>query len=652
MSKAKVKLPAKHQPKQQKIQPPPARSRASLWFMLAIIVLGLVCFVPGLKNELTNWDDTVYVKENPLVKSLDKETVSAMFSRSHPVSLNYHPITILSLAMNYSSSGLEAKGYILTNIIIHILTSLLLFIFVRMLTRGREWIAGITALLFAIHPMHVESVVWVSERKDVLYVFFFIAGLIAYMRYLDTRKILFITAAFILFVLSCLSKAMAVVFPVILLLIDFYYDRKISLKSLLEKIPFLAVSAVLGLLAVQIQSREAINAFSTFTFVQRVDFASYGFVVYIAKLFVPVHLSAFYPYPLTDAHGDIPGFFHIMPVLMLAVLATPFIVYRKNKEPGKVLIFGIGFYLITVALVLQFISVGSAIMADRYSYLSYVGLFFIIGWLIDHYFIEKKSIAPALAIIVIAAGVFTYACRERVKVWKNSETLWTDVIEKYPMRVPTSYKNRSLYYIDHNLTDKAFNDLITMTKLPEKDAGGYNNLGNVYSMRQQYKEAINAYTEALKINNRIFDAHLNRGITYSILKEYDKAFTDFAEAEKIDPNSPKLYPNRAYTYFTVNKFEQAIKDYDRAIPYNPEDANLYFYRGLSHFNLKHTNEAIADFNKAIELKPDFSAAYYNLSVVYNNMGDVTKAYENAKKAKEHGFAVEDNYVEMLRSRIK
>jgi tetratricopeptide (TPR) repeat protein len=651
MSKAKPK-PVKAQVKQAKSTATsgPDTKRLSVYFMIAIVVVTWICFAPGLKNELTNWDDPVYVTDNALIKDLNKETVKTLFAPSTAVSLNYHPLTMLTLAMNYSSSGLEAKGYILTNIVIHIITSLLLFVFIRMLTRGRVWIAGVVSLLFAIHPMHVESVVWVSERKDVLYVFFFVAGLITYMRYLDTKRIVFIIVTLLLFLLSCLSKAMAVVFPVALLLIDFYYDRKINVKNILEKIPFFIISVVIGYKAVSIQSTEAINEFSTFTLWERIMFASYGFVMYIAKLFAPLRLSAFYPYPHLDETGDIPGYYALMPVILIAVLAAPFLIYRRNKELGKVLIFGIGFYLIAVALVLQFISVGSAIMAERYTYLSYIGLFFILAWLIDKYLVEKRNSTMAMIITFVAVGFFAFLCRERVKVWKNSETLWTDVINKYPVQVPTAYKNRSLWYIDHQQVDKAYNDLMIMTKLPQKDPGGFNNLGNIYSMRQEYEKALEAYTAALKLDNRIFDAHLNRAITYSMLKQYDNAFKGFAEAEKLNANSPKLYQNRAYTYFSVGKYEESIRDYDRSIAYEPQNSNFYFYRGLAKFNLAKYPDAIADFEKATSFNPKFSEAYHNMSVAYNRLDNAAQAYQAELKAQSLGFATDAAYLEQLKKK--
>lgn len=636
------------QPKLQATAHQPGIKNLSAWLMIAIVIISGICFSPALKHELTNWDDPVYVTENPLIRSLDADSVKTLFNPSASVSLNYHPVTMLTLAMNYSSSGLDAKGYILTNIVIHILGSLLVFIFIRMLTRGRVWIAGIVALLFAVHPMHVESVVWVSERKDVLYVFFFMAGLISYLKYLDTKKLLYIVAALLLFVLSCLSKAMAVVFPLILLLLDYYLARKITLKAILEKAPFFIISLLIGIHAAKIQATGAISGLDTFSLWERIVFASYGFVNYIAKLFAPVNLSAFYPYEYNKETGELLGYYNIMPLLALVVPALLIICYKKNRELFKVVLFGIGFYFIAVALVLQFISVGNAVMADRYTYLSYIGLFFILGWLADKHLIEKRKTVPAIVLVAASTIILAALCRERVKVWESSGTLWTDVIEKYPHQAPVAYKNRSLWYLDQQQVDKAYNDLIVMSQLPHKDPTGYNNLGNIYGMRQEHAKALEAYNQALKLDSTIFDAHLNSGITYSILKQYDNAVAAFQKAERLDPNSPKLFANRGHTYFAMGKYEQAIKDYDKAIMYDQRDPMLYFYRGLAKFNLAKHAEANADFEAATRLNPSFADAYHNLSITNKLMGNVAQAYQAELKAKSLGFNSDPAYLEGLR----
>ena len=268
-----------------------------------IIIVTYFVFSPSLQNDFTNWDDPTYVTDNPLVVN-NAVPVKEIFKT--PVSLNYHPVTILSLAWNYQNGKLNPKGYHEENVIFHLLNTLLVFLFIFLLTRRNLLMAAIVALFFGIHPMHVESVSWVSERKDVLYVFFFLAGLITYLRFLDTKRILWYILTLLLFVLSCLSKGMAVVFPVIMLLIDYLRNDKLQLKIIFNKIPFFVLSLVFGVISFRIQSGGAIADMQVFTIFQRMMFASYGAIMYVVKFFAPVNLSAFYPYPTLDRNGNIP----------------------------------------------------------------------------------------------------------------------------------------------------------------------------------------------------------------------------------------------------------------------------------------------------------------------------------------------------------
>ena len=232
-----------------------AGSNWKQWVVFAALaIVTFAAFYPSLKCEFTNWDDGTYVTENPMIWKLDGKAIKEIFTT--PVSLNYHPLTMLSLAIDYKFAKLDPYLYHLVNVLIHILNALLLFIFMRLFVRGYNQradkdafrpdpfnIALIVSAFFAIHPMRVESVTWVAERKDVLYVFFFFLSCIFYLRYLDNKKIALVIWCFVFFVCSCLSKGMGVVLPVILVLIDWFYGETGTIKQLfqsaLKKAPFL-----------------------------------------------------------------------------------------------------------------------------------------------------------------------------------------------------------------------------------------------------------------------------------------------------------------------------------------------------------------------------------------------------------------------------
>src|ERR1035437_3533456 len=300
---------------------------------------------------------------------------------------------------------------------------------------------------------------------------------------------------------------MGVVLPVVLVLIDWFYGKAKTLKqifqSVIKKTHFFVVSVVFGVVAFEIQSHGAIAAMGTFTLFQRLTFGCYGFIMYIYKLVIPINLSAFYPYPFTDAQGNIPTIYYASPFIVFGIAIVVFFILRKNETFGKVIVFGFAFYFITVALVLQFLSVGSVIMADRYAYASYTGIFFIIGFSFEYvrkYF--SSSISTLFAGVLFASAVyFSYLTHERAKVWTNAETLWTDAMNQFPF-IEIAYENRGIYYKDHNELDKMQKDYeiitgIDQSKIKLAPTGNekiWSNLGNLYGLQQKFDKSLDAYS--------------------------------------------------------------------------------------------------------------------------------------------------------------
>ena len=253
-----------------------------LFLLAAVITITFILLVPALHNSFTNWDDKDYTTDSQHIKALSGENIKFMFS--NPIAVNYHPLTILSLALNYKFSVLEPFSYYLVNILLHLLNTLLTYFFVLLLLDKNKTAALFAAAIFAVHPMHVESVAWIAERKDVLYTFFYLSGLIAYLLYVDRRIWKYLALAFLLFVPSALSKPAAVVFPLVLFLIDFLRHRKLTVLSFVEKIPFFIISVWIGVATLKAQSGIAIADITNYTILQKLFFVSYGFFIYIFKL--------------------------------------------------------------------------------------------------------------------------------------------------------------------------------------------------------------------------------------------------------------------------------------------------------------------------------------------------------------------------------
>lgn len=638
------------------------------WITLALLaVLTFVVFYPSLRCEFTNWDDGTYVTENPMIWKLDGKAIKEIFTK--PVSLNYHPLTMLSLAIDYKFSKLDAYRYHLVNVLWHILNVLLLFIFTQRFVQGLNqrniggfkpdsfYVALITSALWAIHPMRVESVTWVAERKDVMYVFFFFLSMLYYLRWIDTKKIPAAILCFLFFICSCLSKGMGVVLPIVLVLIDWFYGDARTIKefgkSILTKTHFFLAALVFGVIAFKIQSQGAIAAMETFTLFQRLTFGCYGFIMYIYKLILPVNLSAFYPYPFTDAAGNIPTIYYASPFIVLAIAIAIIVLMLKTDFAGKVLAYGFSFYFITIVLVLQFLSVGSVIMADRYSYLSYVGLLFIVGYFYEY---VKKFFAGTAdklfsAALIGVVAICSYLTFERTKVWTNAETLWTDAMSQYPF-IEIAYENRGIYYKDHNELDKMLKDYEFVTdKLHSKNEKIWSNLGNLYGLQQKFDKSLAAYSKAIKYNPHNASTYLNRAITFSMMGQYSNSLPDFDKAIELDPNVALTYKNRAYTLLQLGQFDKSISDYDRAIQLYSYDTLSYLNRGISKFNAKKYSDAIMDFNTFIGMKPNSPQAFYNISISYKNMGNYPEALKNALKAQQLGQQITPEYMNELKSKV-
>ena len=399
------------------------------WIVPFILIATFLAFIPALKAGFVNWDDGEYVLDNLLIRDFSKINLIL----TTPVQGNYHPLTMISLALNYSISGTEAWSYHLLNLLLHLVNCFLVFRLVLMLSKKNIVIAFTTAILFGIHPMHVESVAWVAERKDVLYGLFFLAGLIFYTKYADTGSKKQYGFALFFFMLSLLSKPAAVIFPFVLFCVDLLRNRKLSFRTIAEKIPYFIFSLIIGVITISAQKDAEATGLEVFSLGTKFLFGFYGILMYFVKMILPVNLSPFYPLPTMNESLN---FAYYLAPLFFAALIVLFIYSLQKIRP---LAFGILFYLVNLLLVLQVFSVGSAIMADRYTYIPYFGLFYCIGWLIDRYTKSKLSKANFILIpLTFLLGILTY---RQASVWKDGASLWDHAIKTNPSS--KAYTNRA-----------------------------------------------------------------------------------------------------------------------------------------------------------------------------------------------------------------
>jgi tetratricopeptide (TPR) repeat protein len=606
-----------------------ATSQSKTWINNAFVWVVLlaawvfIAYSPALDNQFVDWDDPTYVTENPYLKPANSENLNTLLRSV--VSLNYHPLTMATLWWNAANSGIEsARPFIAFNIIFHILNTVLVFFFALALSKKNALIALVTALGFGLHPMHVESVAWVSERKDVLYVFFFLLAALAYWKHLDKGKIGgWWSLALLAFLLACLSKAMAVALVPILFLLDYWQGRKFSLGGILEKIPFLALAILFGFIALDVQDggsfygtfgmvekNDALADFEVFSFFQRLKFAGYGFMMYIVKLLFPFHLSAFYPYPNLDAvkQGTEGGIYLLGLLFTLAVGAFSMWQAQKNK----IYLFGFGFYFFSIALVLQVISVGAVIMADRYTYLPYVGLFLMLGYGLEA--VVKKFPGSKYLVWGVIAGLnlfFLLRTRAQVDIWQNHDTLWGNVIELYP-NAGEPRKIRGHYYGKTGRIELAIADFEAALRNNFQNVSIYEGLGNAYGTRGEVDRAVEMFNQALKLDSNNVSVRYNRSIAL-LNKNPQAAISDLNFVIKNSlVEKASNYGVRGYAHLTTGNYAAAKQDYDKAIALDDQDPYHFFNRGQSKQLSGDIAGAKGDYETALKLKPGMPEALEKL----------------------------------------
>lgn len=652
-----------------------------------ILILTFWCYHYSLHNQFLNWDDGLYVFGNKYIRSFSADNLKMMLFHSITPS-NYHPLTMVSLAVNYHFSQANPPMYYLTNISIHCVNVILVFLLATALCKRIAFyspnvakhllfIAGFCTLWFAVHPMHVESVSWISERKDVLYSFFYLSGLLTYLKYLDgigvtmpngtnmnrTSSILnpsfspvvWYIITFLLFFLSCLSKPMAVSFPLLLFTIDFLLKRKFDKKIVTEKILFFACSLFFGIIAYRIQKESgAVADFKSIPFTDRILFTFYGFNMYLIRLLLPIHLNAFCPYPDFRAGVALPLLFYIMPVSTLLLWAAPFYFkWKKQENLYRITLFGLTFYFFNVIFILQFVSCGDAIIADRYTYTAYFGPVFALMYLAS----ELISAIPRLTYWVIGiltaiSLVFAVLCEERTKVWHNPETFWTDVIAKSDMHSQLPYLNLGDYYISHGAYEKAYPEYVLLPKIGMNDAGIYRNLAMIYGMRKQFDSCLYWFGRALQYDSTDASIYSNRAITYANLGKYELALKDFSKAYSLDTTKDLILSERAQMRSQVGRYADAAADYTILIRREPNEPSYYMDRGNALLNGGNAQASVQDYLHFLQLQPNNGTAMYNLSQAYNLLSDYKDALRYATKATQNNIQVPAEYMSKLQKEAR
>jgi protein O-mannosyl-transferase len=618
----------------------------SKYFLPSILIITAIVFANSLQNDfIINWDDQEYVINNPLIKHLNWEHLKEIFYSFQMG--NYHPLTMLSYAIEYKLFGLNPFYFHLTNYIFHLLNVALVYLLIKQLS-GNSLVAFITSVFFAIHPMHVESVSWISERKDVLYSFFFLLSLYTYSKYVLTeKKNRCLLWSFLWFSLSLLSKPAAVCLPLVLLLIDYYLGNKISVKSVLSKTPFFILSLIFGIIAIiaQKSSGAIIPIGPDINISDRIFMFSYSIFYYLFKVFFPFNLSAIHFYPIKS--GSFLPFEYYLSLLVLILVIW---VAIKSKILRKEIFFGISLYFITIVMVLQIIPLGMAIVSERYSYIPYIGIFFIWG----HFYsiimsnkiqvssLIKKLLPFILAFIIVMSGLLTY---ERNKIWRNGFVLFSDVIVKYP-EYKFGWFVRGYNQSDRGNYPGALTDYNKSFKLYPTNAPFdfdiYYGRGFVNEKMNNFESALADYSKSILLKPDYVNAWLNRGILNARMSRYNESLNDYNKAMELDSINPAIFFNRGTLFLLTANYGKALAEFSSAIRLNPDYSDAYSNRGATFAYLNKMDESLAEFNKAIEINPNSAETYFSRGFTKLSLKDKDGACRDWSKSLQLGYANAEN----------
>ena len=623
-----------------------AKRKNILISLLFVLGITIIAYLPSIHNGFTNWDDEQLVIENTLIYNLSINGIKKIFSSFHPTL--YNPLTFLSYAIEYKFFKLNPTVFHITNLILHLLNCLLVYWLIYLLSKNYI-VSFITTILFAIHPLNVESVAWISERKGLLYALFFFCSIISYLYYIRTSFLNYYFLSIVMFILSLISKPSAVTLPFVLILIDYFMDRKYDKKIVFEKLLFIIISIIFGIITI-IASMSNIKHEKSFVFPYNILNAINGISFYLTKMVAPIKLSCIYP-----AYNNLTVIDRIYGIIVFCLLITLTVISMKYT---KKLLFSIMFFLITIATVLHIIPTGRGVPADRYVYVPLIGIFYFLGEAGVYFYNKKFNIKiikySQVLIFVIIITIFILLTYQRCKIWNNSITLWTDVLKKYsiyPDVAGLAYTNRGIAYAKKEEFYKSISDLNNAVNI-DATKSAYANRGIAYAKIGDYDKAISDYTIAIKLDRNYIDAYYNRGIAYDYKCEYDKAIDDFNYVIKLNPGYAKAYNKRGYTYLKKHEYKKALDDFSQAIKIVPDYAEAYNGLGNVYFMEKQYDKSILNYNKAIEIVPNFVHAIYNRGITYYSKGEYIKALTDIQKAKSLGYKIDNSLLEQIQRMIK
>jgi Flp pilus assembly protein TadD len=594
--------------------------------ILVCIVLVLATFAIYFQIgafEFKNYDTDIYVYENNRVRA-GLNWHNFRWALTTTYFGNWLPLTWLSHMLDVQLYGLDAKSHYLTNLMFHMANTLLLFwVFRRM--GGGGWRSCLVAALFALHPLHVESVAWIAERKDVLCTFWGLLTLWCYIGYAQRPQIGRYVAVFLFFILGLMSKPMLVTLPFVMLLLDYWPLKRMQwdgagqdnntakligarLFLVVEKIPLFIASAASCIVTFYAQKASgAVGSLAALPMHDRIANALFSYVRYIAKMLWPTNLAVIYPYP-----EDFPLW--MVSAACLLIAAVTYLALKHAKTRPWLLV-GWLWYLGTLVPVIGLVQVGHQAMADRYTYIPSIGLFIIIAWGASQLAARWRYGKTVLTIMALSAVCcLSLVTRTQLRHWENSVTLFRHTIEvtKKNTAAHNNLGNALLEKADAQIAIKHF---ATVLALNPKNAKAQNNLGNAFMKIERVDEAIGHYLESIELAPAVARTHNNLAVALYRQKQMAESIRHFLTALRLKPDYAEAYNNLGAAYRRTGQGERAARSYLKAIELRPDFAEAYNNLGILLLHQGKPKTASSYFHKALAAKPGYQKAQENLKKV-------------------------------------
>jgi protein O-mannosyl-transferase len=571
--------------------PEPSKKSLAIPIYALLVAATLLAFWQVNRFGFINYDDNDYVYENPLVlNGLTANGVISTFTAAHARG-NWMPLTWISFMFDVQVSGVDAGWMHMVNLLLHVANAVLLLAILWRLT-GAMWASWFVAAAFALHPMHVESVAWIAERKDVLSTFFMLVTVVAYIWYIRRGGVLRYVLVALLFAAGLMTKPMLVTLPLLLLLLDYWPLGRLGRRVIIEKTPMFVLSAASCVVTFVVQRGSGSVADTAgFPLHIRAGNCLLSYARYIGKAFWPADLSVFYPFDaiaLNAVSIAISG--------GLIIVVTVLVIRLRRREPY--LMVGWLWFVISLVPVIGLVQSGAQSMADRYTYVPYIGLFVMAAWrlrsLVLRWPVTAWVIRAAATLVIVAMGIGAW---RQTGCWRDSLSLFTQAIEVTGQNY-IAYNGRGLYYLRRDEMAQAMKDLDTAISLKPDFPDTYNNRGVAWGKLGKWQEAMADLDRAIEVKSDYAEAYSNRGVVYEKLGRWDEAIGDFKRSIEIRPEYAKAHVNLGYAYSTVGQWPEAIEAYKNAVRIRPDDRESYCNLAVAYTHAGENDKAAEAYRRA------------------------------------------------------